>query len=241
MGSTNEHAGHLGAVTVMTFNTANDFISPADLVAVIESSNASIVGLQELSERNAAALDTSLLSTFPHRWLYGEHIRGKGLLSRFPIVELDHFELPSGRLYLHGAIDVSGCTVQVFVAHLPPGDYRKLQAIDPVALVDLELLLKRIDVQRPTLLLGDFNVVSRSRIYRRLRAVGLVDTFRVAGRGPGFTYPRRHAHRPIPLPRLIRIDYIWATPHFTPLRSRVLPGIGSDHQPVISDLELRVG
>jgi vancomycin resistance protein VanJ len=241
MSSSPDETAGSRAFRVMTFNTANDFIAPADLVDMLRESNAAIAGLQELGERNAAALDMSLRDVFPHRWLYGEHIRGKAFLSRFPIVDLEHFDLPSGRLYIHATIDMNGLGVQVFVAHLPPGDYRKLQAIDPVALVDLELLLGRVDAGQPTLLLGDFNVVTRSRIYRRIRRAGFVDTFRVAGRGPGFTYPTRHAHRPIPLPRLMRIDYIWATQHFRPVRSWVARGMGSDHQAVVAELELTGG
>jgi endonuclease/exonuclease/phosphatase (EEP) superfamily protein YafD len=43
----------------------------------------------------------------------------------------------------------------------------------------------------------------------------------------------------VPLPPVIRIDYIWASPHFATLDSSVWPGLGSDHRPVISDLQLR--
>jgi endonuclease/exonuclease/phosphatase (EEP) superfamily protein YafD len=60
------------------------------------------------------------------------------------------------------------------------------------------------------------------------------------GAGWGLTSPTRYQHLPIPLPRLVRIDYIWATPHFVPLAGAVGLHIGSDHLPVICALALRL-
>jgi endonuclease/exonuclease/phosphatase (EEP) superfamily protein YafD len=223
----------------MTFNTGNDFIVPQDLIALLVSSGAAVVALEEVSERNAEALLAMPDDVLPHRWARGEHIHGKALLSNFPMLDVESMILASGRPYLRAVLDLWGTAVTVFVAHLPPGDYRKVQPINPAALIDLDALLARVDIATPSLLLGDFNVVTRSRVYHRIRAAGFVDTFAATGRRGGFTYPRRHMKARVPLPPVIRIDYIWASPHFATLDSNVWPGLGSDHRPVISDLQLR--
>lgn len=224
---------------VLTFNTANDFMTPDNLETVLEARDVAIAGLQELGRRNAAALEERLLDRFPYRAIHGERINGKALLSRFPMHDVEWFSLPSGRPYLEARLTIAGVPVQVVVAHLPPGDYRRLQTVHPYAGADLELLLGRIDTAHPAILMGDFNVISRSQNYRRVRRMGLIDTFRAAGRGTGPTFPMRHSHAPIPLPRLIRIDYIWVTRHFEPVWSAVAPSLGSDHAPVISEVRLR--
>jgi endonuclease/exonuclease/phosphatase (EEP) superfamily protein YafD len=222
----------------MTFNTGNDFIAPQDLIALLVSSGAAVAALEEVSERNAEALLAMPDDVLPYRWAHGEHINGKALVSIFPMVEVESMTLTSGRPYVRAVLDMWGTTVTIFVAHLPPGDYRKMQLINPAALADLDDVLARVDITHPCLLLGDFNVITRSRVYRRIRAAGFVDTFAATGRRGGFTYPRRHMKARVPLPPAIRIDYIWASPHFTTLDSNVWPGLGSDHRPVISDLHL---
>jgi endonuclease/exonuclease/phosphatase (EEP) superfamily protein YafD len=226
-------------VRIFTFNTANDFIAPHDLTSLLRISRADIVGLEELSERNAGTVRALPDDILPHRLIHGEYIRGKAVLSNFPLMEAEEFELYSGRLYIRAVLDLWGQPCTVFVAHLPPGDYRRAQPIHPAAPIDIAMLLERVDISTPTLLLGDFNVIARSAIYARIRDAGFIDTFAASGRGPGFTYPRRHMKARIPLLPLIRIDYIWATPHFEPIHSMVWPGLGSDHQPVLSELRLR--
>ncbi len=86
--------------------------------------------------------------------------------------------------------------------------------------------------------LGDFNLVDRSEVYHLIAQAGMTDTFRAAGKGLGLTFPTRFQFLPIPLPRLVRIDYIWVTKQFSPLSSVVGHGCGSDHLPVISKVAL---
>ncbi len=226
-------------LVVMTFNTANDLVEPDELIAMIARSDATIVGLQELSPRNARAVEAGLRDEFPHRVLHAEYFRGKGLLSRYPLLDYERFELPSGRPYIEARLAVQSRLVTVFVAHPPPPDLRRLQVASPIASQDIRALLRRTSLHAPTLLIGDFNCVRTSLNYHLLRQSGLIDTFRAVGRGRGRTYPARRQHVPIGLPPLVRIDYIWATPHFLPLASWLESSVGSDHLPVVSELALR--
>jgi hypothetical protein len=64
----------------------------------------------------------------------------------------------------------------------------------------------------------------------------LVDSFRAAGQGMGYTYP---ADGFGPLPPLMRLDYIFHSSHFQSLSARTLPSQGlSDHLPLMATLAL---
>ena len=83
-------------------------------------------------------------------------------------------------------------------------------------------------------MVGDFNLTERHKAYRKLVDAGLQDAFRSVTRTPGYTVPARLAGiKTIPL---MRIDYIWATSQFRPLRAWVGSDAGSDHLPVMAQL-----
>lgn len=81
--------------------------------------------------------------------------------------------------------------------------------------------------QTPTVLGGDFNAPATDIVHRGL-ASEFVDTFAAAGTGWGNTYQRR-------LP-VLRIDHLYATRHFNPVRARVVATRHSDHRMVVADL-----
>lgn len=226
---------------ILTFNTANDFVAPDDLIALIDGTRPQIAGLQELSARNAAALDRASAISLPHRFLYGGHVDGKGLLSSFPIEDCRRFELASGRSAIESAIHIQGRDVAVFVAHPLPPSYRRPASSLARGVDDVRSLLRRVPNDRPALLLGDFNFVRGSPGYRLVRRAGFVDIYRAAGSGPRLTYPTRHQYVRVPLPRMLRIDYIWATPHFAPVASWVGPHLGSDHRSLFAEVTLVEG
>lgn len=225
-------------LTALTFNTGNDFIPSDALIEMLRASEADVIGLQELSPRNAAGLGASLHDEYPHRVLHGEYFAGKALLSRYPIVEHRWLALDSGRPHIQACLDITERQVNVVVVHAPAPNYRRLETISPYAAGEIEKLLAAIGPEQPALLMGDFNFTEQNRHYHRLLRAGLVDAFRATNRGFGFTFPTRYQYAPIPLPPLVRIDYIWVTPHFQPLWSAVGRGHGSDHLPVMAGLAL---
>lgn len=71
----------------------------------------------------------------------------------------------------------------------------------------------RLSASTPTsLVVGDFNLTERNAVYREICKTGLVDSYRERRSDPGFTFPAFGRYRHIPLPPLLRIDYIWHTP-----------------------------
>ncbi len=224
---------------VATFNTANDFIASDALINSLRAFEADIVALEELSPRNAAALEGALLEEYPCRVLQGAYLDGRGLLSRHPIAASEFFSIGTGRPQLEAQIDLGGRAIVVYAVHLPAPDYRRLEVHSPRVVPGVRALLERVGQSGlPALVMGDFNTTDQTAAYRMLVGAGLVDTFRKAGRGPGLTYPTRHQYMPVPLPRLFRLDYIFAAPEFIPLLSYTGQGRGSDHLPVFAHLAL---
>ncbi len=82
----------------------------------------------------------------------------------------------------------------------------------------------------PTLFGGDFNAPASDIVHRQL-ALDFVDAFATAGTGWGNTY---HGRFPI-----LRIDHLYATRHFTPVRCRAVTTRNSDHRMVVADFLLK--
>ncbi len=84
--------------------------------------------------------------------------------------------------------------------------------------------------ESPAILGGDFNAPAPDILHRQL-ARHFVDAFAAAGTGWGDTFHRRFP--------ILRIDHLYATRDFTPVRSRVVMTRHSDHRMVIADLVVR--
>ena len=145
----------------------------------------------------------------------------------------------------------------VLAVHLTPYDYaaQRLRTGvkelatkgDPSSLQDLErsseqvvkgqsdqaaALLHRVRrLEHPTVVAGDFNSTRDAALHTQLRQ-HLVDTFERGGFGFGGTLD---VGGWLPL----RIDFVYASPRFAVLGSRVVPAGCSDHRPVVSELVLR--
>ncbi|HSP41707.1 MAG TPA: endonuclease/exonuclease/phosphatase family protein, partial [Luteolibacter sp.] len=79
----------------------------------------------------------------------------------------------------------------------------------------------------PTILGGDFNAPATDPVHRRL-ARDFTDSFAAAGTGWGNTFQRRFP--------ILRIDQVYATRHFTPVRCAAAVTRHSDHRMVVADL-----
>jgi endonuclease/exonuclease/phosphatase family metal-dependent hydrolase len=234
------------AFTVMTHNLGNGLASPEKLVASLRRSTADLVGLQELDGVQADAIDRSLGSLYPYRLLYPDGFAGKGLLSRFPIVSQEQLFLSPDRPDLRAVIDVDGVHLTVIVAHPRPPRVRLNGMIfDPVTQVQIDRLAQIAIESAPAIVVGDFNMTVRHKRYEQLTAHGLIDAFRAVRRG-GATLPVRVGRSVkmkdrlagFPLKPIVRVDYIWHTPHLVPRAAWVGDDAGSDHLPVLATLAL---
>jgi endonuclease/exonuclease/phosphatase (EEP) superfamily protein YafD len=236
---------HTGVLTVMTYNVADGSIAPDDLVSVLRASEADIIALQELSGKQAIAIERDLGDLYPHQALHGYGVAGKGLLSRYPILEEELFYLNAQRLpYLRTVVAVEKeggeqgvLDVTVIAAHAPPPGIGRLRySVSPQAASEITSLAQMSTTGEPIIFMGDFNMVDQNDNYHILADAGLKDAFRTAGWGFGATWP---AHKMEPLWPICRLDYIWYSTHIYAVRAWVGQGTGSDHLPVFAELAWR--
>jgi endonuclease/exonuclease/phosphatase family metal-dependent hydrolase len=231
-------------LTVLTYNTGLGLASREHLAESLLAADADIVGLQEL-DASLAGIGDALRSVYPYQALHPLGIPGKGLLSRFPLRDAQLLPLLPGRPDLRAVVEAPAGPIDIFVAHPPPlrisrGRWRE----NAGAARQIEALAEAATAGAPAILLGDFNRLPNQQAYRLLRDAGLIDAFDAAGQGWGGTLPTRlfgwaqrgHVVGAIPLPPLLRVDYVWHTRHFTTLASWTGLHAGSDHLPVIARL-----
>lgn len=231
----------------MTYNVGNGLAAPARLASLLRGAAADLVGLQELAAPQAELVASDLGDQFPYQVLVPTGFSGKGLLSRYPILDHEQLALYQDRPDLRVVVDIEGLRLSVLIAHPPPPRLSRSRiAFDPAAAAQLEALSGLALEHAPSLLLGDFNMTPRNPLYARFVAAGLVDAFAVAGTGRGWTLPRRvgyasrfnHGLHQLPLRPVARVDYIWYTASLRAETAWLGGDGGSDHLPVLARLTL---
>ena len=235
---------------VMTANVrwANEDAA-AFLAAVRAAGQPDLIAVQELNPVMAARIARALPSEGYHLALHPQvGSDGLGLLSRLPLEETDPPALGPGACRCQAAtVRVRGEAVRVLNAHPhAPVSLGRFDARRRASLVDpegpepaLAAVLDRVRVaDGPVLVLGDLNLADRQPAYRRL-AGALVDAYREAGWGLGYTFPERALDVPVPVP-LVRIDYVlYRHPGWTTRTAWTGDMRGSDHRYVVAELAAR--
>ena len=102
---------------------------------------------------------------------------------------------------------------------------------------EIARILKTIDPRKPTIVIGDFNSLSKFTAPTQLRELGMIDAFAAvhddADNHPTWTWPTR------PLPLTLRIDYIFHTDHFQTTAAKIVRREGSDHSLLVASLKLK--
>jgi len=235
------------AARVLSYNVGNG-LAPADrLVHYLYYAEADIIGLQELSDEQARAIERQLYGAFPYRVLHPGGFAGKGLLSKFPIVSSESHPFADGRPDLSARLEIRGREALVVVAHPRPPKVRVSGAtFDPVTIKQIQEVVRIATAGVPSLVLGDFNMTDKQPEHRILTAAGLIDAFHEVGKSAA-SFPKRvgqpHRFGPraqnITLPPVIRIDYIWYTRDFIARSAGIGRDAGSDHLPVVAGIDWR--
>lgn len=233
---------------VLTYNVGNGRANPVSLREMIRTSGADIVGLQELSDPQAEEIDKNLRESYPYRSLFPGGFAGKGILSQHPIIEASQAQLGPERPDLKASIMIGDLELTVISAHPPPPKFQKIAVkFDAFTLAQIEALADLAVERPPTILMGDFNFVRRSKEYRLISSRGLRDAYLESGRGAGLTLPRRigpwkrmqwlnRLLKWVPLVPVARVDYIWYTSSLKSLACWVGEDAGSDHLPVLAKM-----
>lgn len=244
------------SLRVLSHNTAQNLPDHKNIDQVIRESHADLVLLQEITKIHIDQYWPKMIDLYPYQVygpLQGEKQVGMGILSRYPISNVEDFKLADDGLVFQqrARLKVDGKTVTVYNVHLTFPWFRLAKEPffsyfswpvyhDEVRRQEIESLVKLLeDEQHPVIAAGDFNLNDQSSDYQKLTNL-LVDTYKNVGFGFGFTWPANRTPfmniRPaIPF---TRIDYIFHSPSIQSNLAKVLQETGSDHKPVIADLNL---
>jgi vancomycin resistance protein VanJ len=232
-------------LTAATYNIQSMASEPADVAATIDAVDADIIALQELDPTHAPTILERVGEKYPYRIMFTAPTQfGLGFLSRYPILEhhitQDFYQYVR---HMRVVLDVEGVQVVVYVSHAEtPDGFRSPLQYDTTTRDDqLSTLREQVNEEHgPVIVLCDCNMTDQSDAYRSLNDE-LVDSFRDAGRGLGFTFSVRLASGRL-LPPMMRIDYVWHNHYFAARKVTVWNASGtSDHRPVVAELVLETG
>ena len=210
---------------------------------VIKKEKPDLVGLQEVDRgvKRTEGRDeivelaglTGMQYAFAHNLDYQGGQYGVGILSRYPIKQIDHRKYENRREaerrgMIRVEVDVGGGKIINFVTtHL---DYQ----FDDGRLFETEQLLRFLrDVKGPLIVVGDFNDEPTGSSYK-LTLGGFDDAWVMSRtKNIGLSYP---ADKPVK-----RIDYIFTrrADGVKTKKAWVVNTLASDHIPVVAELEIR--
>ena len=228
-------------VRIITYNMEGNAAAPR-LAELISAWRPDVIAIQECGENVRMGVRRA-----PG---YQSDVGNTCLLTRFPIVSADSLpredvQAAGGSAWVkryrlqgpRGEFDLTNLHLDTprrpFEA-LMHGKHGAIEAIEgKTFLRDLESRLARRWVDAgpgPRLIAGDFNMPDESAIFRRNWG-DLADSFDRAGFGFGYSKMNGWIR--------IRIDHVLADDHWVVKSARLLPDYGSDHLPVMVELELK--
>ncbi len=224
--------------TVATLNAGDHRSDPSEISAWASACGADVVCLQEIHAGHVEVFERELGRLFPHRLLFGDGIGGLGILSRKPILGHEHVSLRSRLPFLRVDLDIGGTPLRLIVAH-PFASIAILGSGSAPHEDMLDLAAEAGAAELPCLLVGDLNTTDQSRAYDALARAGLVDTWAEAGQGWSPTFPVAGRYLHLPVPPVVRIDYVWHSSELEACSYTAGPDAGSDHLPVQVSLSWR--
>ncbi|MGD9496319.1 MAG: endonuclease/exonuclease/phosphatase family protein [Armatimonadota bacterium] len=114
-----------------------------------------------------------------------------------------------------------------------PTTWREAAKLRGLRTISMKQIADQVRAWRevPIIVGGDFNTPAGDSLFAPLRALGLTDSFLVAGAGWPNTITSDFP--------VSRIDQLWVSEHLRPLSGRVVVTPHSDHRMVVMDLALR--
>ncbi|MEX2317133.1 MAG: endonuclease/exonuclease/phosphatase family protein [Pirellulales bacterium] len=215
-------------------NVAADNNDPYSYLREIADANPDIVVLAEYYRR-WQLLVASSPQMRPYR--FGTHttipfVGEIGIFSKLPIERAKQI-WTAQRLNYTFDVRVDGAPLRLFCVHAPRPMDMPLQDYEGYWKKALPIILSQPD---PAVIIGDFNATQYSHVIQALTADRLRSAHEDRGRGYATTWP----NGVYPLPP-IRIDQAFVTPGVECVRIVEGRGLGSDHKPLILDVQIRSG
>jgi vancomycin resistance protein VanJ len=239
------------SITVMTFNIWGGSQSSETAHVVVENGLPDIVALQELTPQMADVLLEEVGDAYPYRLLSPEGTyRGMGVLSRFPLAEIDVLHLAHPWWEIQ-AMRVETTTGSFTLYNVHPHATNILVYIEEGSAMAEEvhssMAIRRQLIEAliadfsqrngPIVVVGDFNSTDQSDVYALMRR-HLTDAYRASGWGLGHTFPAYGgSFRGIPILSLqMRLDMVFLSRDFRAARTWVSETYGeSDHRPLLAE------
>jgi endonuclease/exonuclease/phosphatase (EEP) superfamily protein YafD len=212
---------------VVQFNTWFRNRDYAEIGSFLEKMQPDVIVLEERTRQEAQRLG-EFLPSYPYS--YNEpRPHGVVIFARWPIASAESLPLAEGGvLAARVTLDWRGRPITVLGAHLhwPLGSTNsRLRNAELAGLATLAAARTE-----PLIVAGDFNITPWSAHFRAaLERSGLTDS--AAGHGLAPSWPAQFP------PLGIRIDHCWVSRHWRSTDVRLGPSLGSDHLPLIADLE----
>lgn len=243
------------SLTVMSFNLWAGSKTSETAHVIFDQGTPDVIALQELGYRMERILLEEAGDVYPY---YTASLslgyRGMGVLSRYPMTELDasHLQDPGWQIQVVRIETESGPVVLYNVHPISTNVLIYLErGLDVPERVRASFasryrLVRRLldDVatrSEPVIVAGDFNSTERSDVYRLL-SDHLTDAHRAVGWGFGHTFPAYTGrYRGVPVPAAqMRIDMIFSSAELRPVSCVVGSTWGeSDHRPVLAEFVWR--
>jgi len=204
----------------------------------IVAAGADVIFLQEYTEHWDKAVQDRLGQAYPYKVIYPqEDSFGAAIYSRHPFASKPVNDSSMGKwgvVQLSATIDFGGKAIDCWNIHLVPPrnwDYA-IEHLDEMR--DFEQRL-RATSRAHVIVAGDFNFSGATLQASAIRSTGFKDAFEEAGAGRGNTWPVNGIFRYLPG---IRLDHIYLSPGLRCRSIRTGTGSGSDHRPLIAEIEL---
>jgi endonuclease/exonuclease/phosphatase (EEP) superfamily protein YafD len=218
------------ALRVLVLNVHTESTGFDQVRRLIADEKPDLIGLVEVDRRWIAGV-AAAVADYPGRieWPRDDNF-GVALYSRGELhgaAEFPGSALPT----VFAELALRGARLRVILTHPPPPVSREMLAMQ----VDqLTAIAPRTVAEVPVVVMGDFNATPWSRPFVSFRErTGLCDSR--AGFGIQASFPSASAAVRIPIDHLLASCSIW-------VRDRYIgPDVGSDHLPVLLDLELPRG
>jgi endonuclease/exonuclease/phosphatase (EEP) superfamily protein YafD len=215
---------------VVTFNTWFRNHDYAAIGRYLAKTQADVIVIEERDRDDGALRIASYLQSYPHS--FDARLRhGAIVFSRWPIVSAESIALAEspGVRAARVTLDWQGRPVTVLGVHLhwPLGPRSsRLRNAELAGVASFAAAHSE-----PLIVTGDFNVAPWSHHFRTaLQRSGLSDC--AAGHGLAPSWPAQFP------PLGIRIDHCWMSSHWSSIDVRLGPSHGSDHLPLIADLQM---
>lgn len=226
---------------ILTFNIQGPQDELDSLVAIIDEADADLVALQEFSPAAATRFAAEFEAVYPYQALHPQDDPniGQAVLSRYPITAENYWrneQLDATLGHLRVELDIDSRPLVLYNTHpVPPFGLQGKVNLEAHSR-EIDILLERALAETvTTILVGDFNMTDQFGEYHRI-STRYVDAFREVGAGFGFSFPNGQR---LPLPPVIRLDYVFYDPAINGLEARIWGRSGSsDHLPLYVRLAL---